>query len=130
MVHVDFGIGKFAGLRHRTINATEREYLLVEYHGSDTIYVPIHQADRLSRYVGADETPPKLNKLGKPDQWMKARDKARRNAEDEAKELLEIYSRRARATGFAYSPDSAWQHEMEAAFPFIETDDQLRVIQE
>ncbi len=130
VVHVDFGIGKFAGLRHRRVNATEREYLLVEYHGSDTIYVPIHQADRLSRYVGAEETPPKLNQLGKPDQWIKARDKARRNAEEEAKELLEIYSRRARATGFAFSPDSAWQHEMEAAFPFIETDDQLRVIQE
>ncbi len=130
VVHVDYGIGKFAGLQHRTINTTEREYLLIEYHGSDTIYVPVHQADRLSRYVGAEETAPKLNQLGKPDQWIKARDKARRNAEAEAKELLEIYSRRARATGYAFSPDSAWQHEMEAGFPFIETEDQLRVIQE
>ena len=130
VVHVDYGIGRFMGLRHRAINSTEREYLLIEYAGADTIYVPIHQADRLSRYVGADETRPKLNKLGKPDQWIKARDKARRNAEEEAKELLEVYSRRAQATGYAFSPDSAWQHEMEAGFPFVETEDQLRVIQE
>ena len=130
VVHVDYGIGKFSGLRHRTVNDSRREYLLVEYHGADTIYVPIHQADRLSRFVGAGETPPKLNQLGKPDQWIKARDKAQRNAEEEAKELLEIYSRRASATGYAFSPDSAWQHEMEAGFPFVETEDQLRVIKE
>ena len=84
VVHVDYGIGKFMGLRHRTVNSTEREYLLVEYQGADSIYVPIHQADRLSRYVGADEKAPKLNQLGKADQWIKARDKARRNAEEEA----------------------------------------------
>jgi len=130
VVHVDYGIGRFMGMRHRTVNATEREYLLIEYKDADTIYVPIHQADRLSRYVGAEETPPKLNQLGKPDQWIKARDKAQRNAEEEAKELLEVYSRRAQATGFVFSPDSAWQHEMEAGFAFVETEDQLRVIQE
>ena len=130
VVHVDYGIGKFAGLRHRKVNTTEREYLLVEYQGADTIYVPIHQADRLSRYVGADDKAPKLNQLGKADQWIKARDKARRNAVEEARELLAIYSKRARASGHAFSGDSAWQHEMEAGFPFVETEDQLRVIQE
>ncbi len=130
VVHVDYGVGKFIGLRHRKINATQREYLLVEYQGADTIFVPIHQADRLSRYVGADDKPPKLNQLSRAGLWVKARDKARRNAEAEAKELLEIYSRRARAVGYAFSPDSAWQHEMEAGFPFVETDDQLRVIKE
>ncbi len=130
VVHVDYGIGKYIGMSHRKTRNSPREYLLVEYHGADTIYVPIHQADRLSRYVGASETPPKLNRLGKPDQWLKARDKARRDAEAEAKELLQIYSQRAQAAGYAFSPDSAWQHEMEAAFPFVETEDQLRVIQE
>ena len=130
VVHVDYGIGRFKGLRHRTVNSSEREYLLVEYRGEDTIYVPIHQADRLSRYVGAKDKAPVLNQLGKADQWIKARDKARRNAEEEARELLSIYSRRALATGHAFSADSAWQHEMEAGFPFVETEDQLRVIQE
>lgn len=130
VVHVDFGIGRFAGLRHRSIRDTRREYLMVEYQNADTIYVPIHQADRLSRYVGADGKAPKLSQLGKADLWLKAREKARRNAEAEAKELLEIYSRRAAAQGHAFSSDSAWQHEMEAAFPFVETEDQLRVIQQ
>lgn len=130
VVHVDYGIGKFTGLHHRRVNSTEREYLLVEYQGADTIYVPIHQADRLSRYVGADDKAPKLNQLGKADQWIKARDKARRNAVEEARELLAIYSKRARALGHAFSGDTAWQHEMEAGFPFVETEDQLRVIQE
>ena len=130
VVHVDYGIGKFMGLRHRTVNTTEREYLLVEYQDADMIYVPIHQADRLSRYVGADDKAPKLSQLGKADQWIKARDKARRNAVEEARELLAIYSKRARASGHAFSADTAWQHEMEAGFPYVETEDQLRVIQE
>ncbi len=130
VVHVDYGIGKFLGMRHRTVNTTKREFLLVEYQGTDTLYVPIHQADRLSRYVGADEKPPKLNKLGKPEQWLKVKEKARRNAKEEAKELLAIYRERARAQGYAFSADSAWQHEMEANFAFVETEDQVRVIQE
>ena len=130
VVHVDYGIGKFMGMRHRTVNTTQREFLLVAYQGTDTMYVPIHQADRLSRYVGADETPPKLNKLGKPEQWLKVREKARRNAQEEAKDLLAIYRERARAQGYAFSADSAWQHEMEANFAFVETEDQVRVIQE
>ena len=130
VVHVDYGIGKFKEMRHRTLNSTAREFLLIEYAGTDSLYVPIHQADRLSRYVGPKETPPKLNKLGKTEQWLKAREKARRNAKLEAKELLEIYRRRAQSLGYSYSPDSAWQHEMEANFPFVETEDQVRVIQE
>lgn len=130
VVHVDYGIGQFAGMRHRRVKATEREYLLIEYRGADTIFVPIHQADRLSRYVGADDKPPKLSQLGKPDLWRKMRGKARQNAEEEARELMDIYRRRAHAAGFAYSPDGAWQHELEAGFPFVETEDQLKVIQE
>ncbi len=130
VVHVDYGIGKFMGMRHRRVNANQREYLLIEYHGTDTLFVPVHQADRLSRYVGVDDIAPRLSRLGKPDLWLKIRGKARQNAEAEAKELLEIHQRRARSAGFAYSPDSAWQHELEANFPFVETDDQLKVIQE
>ena len=130
VVHVDYGIGKFMGMRHRTLNSTKREFLLIEYQGTDMLFVPIHQADRLSRFVGPDDHPPKLNKLGKTEQWIKAREKARRNAKQEAKELLEIYRRRAQAKGYSYGQDSAWQHEMEANFPYVETEDQVRVIQE
>lgn len=130
VVHVDYGIGKFMGMRHRTVEGTDREYLLIEYDGTDTLFVPIHQADRLTRYVGADENPPKLNKLGKPDIWVKARNKAQHNAEEEARELLGIYTARAKANGFAYTQDTPWQHEMEANFAYVETEDQLRVIRE
>lgn len=130
VVHVDYGIGRFKGLRDRQVHNSKREYLLVEYRGGDSIYVPIHQADRLSRYVGANDKAPVLNQLGKADQWIKARDKARRDAEEEARELLSIYSKRALAIGHAYSADTAWQHEMEAGFTFVETEDQLRVINE
>ena len=130
VVHVDFGIGRFAGLRHRTVRDMQREFLMVEYRNADSIYVPIHQADRLSRFVGADGKAPRLSELGKANLWLKARAKAQRNAEEEARELLAIYSRRAAAKGHAFSVDSAWQYEMEAAFPFVETEDQLRVIQQ
>src|SRR5690606_37897613 len=87
VVHMDYGVGRFAGVRRRTLNDVEREYLVVEYAGTDTLFVPIHQADRLTRYVGPDDTPPTLNKLGQAD-WIKIRSKARKAAEDEARELL------------------------------------------
>jgi transcription-repair coupling factor (superfamily II helicase) len=130
VVHVDFGIGEFKGLKTRTVEGNEREYLLVEYAGTDTLFVPIHQADRLTRYVGADERPPKLNKLGKPIEWVRTREKARKAAEEEAHELLEIYARRANSSGFGYQPDTPWQRELEASFPYVETDDQLRALRE
>ena len=129
VVHVDYGIGQFAGMRRRTVEGNEREYLLVEYAGTDLVFVPIHQADRLTKYVGADENPPTLSRLGKPD-WIRTRDKAKKAIEEEAKELLELYARRAEATRQPFTPDSHWQHELEASFPFVETEDQLRAVRE
>ncbi|MCA9882679.1 MAG: transcription-repair coupling factor [Anaerolineae bacterium] len=130
VVHVDYGIGRFAGLRTRVVEGNEREYLLIEYAGTDSLFVPIHQSDRLTRFVGPDEAPPRLNKLGKPDVWIKARSKAKQAAEEEARELLEIYARRASSGGHHFQPDTPWQHELEASFPYVETDDQLRVLRE
>ncbi len=130
VVHVDYGVGKFAGMRHRTVEGTEKEYLLIEYQGTDTLFVPIHQADRLTRYVGPDDKAPKLNQLGKAVDWVKKRKKAQKNAEEEARELLEIYAKRAKAQGHPYALDNPWQHELEASFPYVETDDQLRVVKE
>lgn len=130
VVHVDYGIGRFKGLRTRTVEGNEREYLLVEYAKNGLLFVPIHQSDRLTRYVGADDVPPKLNTLGKQDVWIRTKEKARKNAYEEAKELLAIYAKRANADGHAYAADSAWQHELEASFPYVETTDQLRVIRE
>lgn len=130
VVHVDYGVGRFTGMGKRTMEGTEREYLLVEYAKNGQLYVPIHQADRLTRYVGPDERPPKLNTMGKQDTWTRTKEKAKKNAVEEAKELLGIYAKRASSSGFHYAPDTAWQHELEASFPYVETDDQLRVIRE
>ncbi len=129
VVHVDYGIGRFAGMRRRTIEATEREYLLVEYAGTDMLFVPIHQADRLTRYVGVDDKPPALTRLGQPE-WTRVRSKARHAILTEARELYELYSQRASVPGYAFVPDNHWQHEMEASFPFVETDDQLTAVRQ
>ncbi len=127
VVHVDYGVGKFAGMRRRTLEGVEREYLLIEYAGTDTLFVPIHQADRLTRYVGPDDKPPTMSKLGQPD-WIRIKSRAKKAVEEEARELLDLYARRAATPGHAYSPDTSWQHEMEASFPYVETEDQLKAV--
>jgi transcription-repair coupling factor (superfamily II helicase) len=129
VVHVEYGIGIFRGLVTRVIEGVEREYLLVEYGGSDRLYVPIHQADRLSRYIGADDRPPRLNRLGRTE-WQIVKARAKQAAEFVARELLELYAARELATGHAFSPDTPWQAELEAAFPYFETEDQLRAIED
>ncbi len=129
VVHVDYGIGRFGGMRRRTIEGNEREYLLVEYAGTDMVFVPVHQADRLTRYIGADDTPPQLSRLGKPD-WIRTRSKARQAVEEEARELLELYAQRAQAYRPPFDGDNHWQHELEAGFPYVETEDQLRAVRE
>jgi transcription-repair coupling factor (superfamily II helicase) len=130
VVHVDYGIGQFQGLRSRTVEGNEREFLMISYANNGLLFVPIHQADRLTRYIGADDAPPKLNTMGKQDAWQKTKAKAKQNALQEARDLLDIYAKRVASSGHAYAADNAWQHELEASFPYVETDDQLRVIRE
>jgi transcription-repair coupling factor (superfamily II helicase) len=129
VVHIEHGIGIFQGLTTVELESVEREYLLVQYAGSGKIYVPIHQADRLSRYVGADDRPPQLNKLGSAE-WARVRKRTQQAVEEVAGELLELYATRETITGHAFSPDTPWQAELEAAFPYIETEDQIRAIDE
>jgi transcription-repair coupling factor (superfamily II helicase) len=127
VVHIEHGIGVFRGLTTLEMDAVEREYLLVQYEGSGELYVPIHQADRLSRYVGADDRPPRLNRLGGAE-WGRVRKQAQQAVEEVAEELLELYAAREASTGHAFSKDSPWQAELEAAFPYIETEDQMHAI--
>lgn len=128
VVHVDFGIGRFDGLVERTIEDLRREYLQVSYEGGDRVFVPIHQADRITRYVGADGTPPRLSRLG-TQEWERTKAKAYEAAEEIAREMLDLYARRATVRGHAFSPDNPWQNALEAAFPYIETEDQLTAIE-
>lgn len=127
VVHIDFGIGIFNGLVERTLDNQRREFLLVEYSDGDQVYVPIHQADRITRYVGADGATPKLSRLG-TQEWERVKIKAREAVEEVARDLLELYSNRNTVRGYAFSADTTWQRELESSFPYIETDDQLRAI--
>jgi transcription-repair coupling factor (superfamily II helicase) len=129
VVHIEFGIGLFTGLVRRTVDNLEREYLQVEFGDGGQVYVPIHQADRLTRYVGADERPPALSRLGSQE-WTATRERARRAALDVARDMLALYARREASHGRAFSPDTPWQRELESSFPYVETEDQLRAIRE
>lgn len=129
VVHVDHGIGLFQGLIKLTLEGVENEYLQLAYAGGDKLYVPIHQADRLSKYIGADDHSPDIHRLGTAD-WTQVRSKAKEAALEVARELLELYAAREVAPGHAYSADTTWQNELEASFAYIETDDQLRAIRE
>ncbi|RME40901.1 MAG: transcription-repair coupling factor, partial [Caldilineae bacterium] len=129
VVHIEHGIGVFQGLVKLALDGVEREYLEVHYSQGDKLYVPIHQADRLSRYIGADDTPPVLHRLGTSD-WSKIKKRARAAVADIAAELLRLYAERQIVPGRAFGPDTDWQRELEAAFPYVETEDQLKAIAE
>jgi transcription-repair coupling factor (superfamily II helicase) len=129
VVHVDHGVGKFVGMVQRTIERAEREYLCLEYAGGDELFVPVHQADRLTRYVGPDGREPTPTRLGSP-QWNNAKTKVRAAVQEMAEELLDLYAQRNVVQGHAFADDSPWQAELEGSFPYIETDDQLRVLSE
>ena len=131
VVHMEHGIGHYEGLVRLMLGGAEREYLQVNYAQGDKLYVPVHQADRLSRYVGAGDggVPPSITRLGTAD-WQLVKDRAKKAVEDIAEDLLTLYAEREVVVGHSYSPDGAWQEEMEAAFPFQETEDQLRAIDE
>ena len=129
IVHSDHGIGKFLGLVERTIEGITREYLCVEYANEAQLFVPVHQADRLTRYVGPDGRQPTLSTLGSQE-WRTARAHVKEAVQEVAEELLDLYARRSAVRGHAFSPDTPWQQELEASFPYIETDDQMRVLAE
>ena len=137
VVHEDYGIGIFRGLMRLTVNTGtavepvegEREYLLLEYADADRLYVPLHQLDRVSRYIGTDDSRPDLDKLGSGS-WTTAKQKARGAAADTAREMLQLYAARELATRPPFSQDTTWQYELESSFPYVETEDQLRAIQE
>lgn len=129
VVHIDYGIGVFSGLVHRTLSGVERDFLLINYAEDDQLFVPVHQADRLSLYIGPDERVPKLSRLGSAD-WQQTKDSASGAVRQVATELLELYAKRQTAKGFAFQQDTPWQRILEASFPYDETPDQMLAIQE
>ncbi len=129
VVHIDHGIGKFIDLVQRTVDGMGREYLCIEYAEGDQLFVPVYQADRLTRYVGPEGREPTPTRLGSPE-WRNTKSQVKEAVQEVAQDLLELYARRQIVEGHPFGKDSPWQQELEASFPYIETEDQLRVIGE
>lgn len=127
VVHSDHGIGVFMGLEKRTIDEVTREYLKVGYAENDKLFVPIDQADKVSKYIGAGDKPPKLTRLGSAE-WSTVQSKVQRETELIAKELLSLYAERANASGFQYDADTAEMLRFEKSFTHEPTPGQLRAI--
>ncbi|HLL66181.1 MAG TPA: transcription-repair coupling factor [Micromonosporaceae bacterium] len=133
VVHEQHGIGKYVEMVQRTVNGADREYLVIEYAPSkrnqpgDKLFVPTDQLDQLSRYVGGEN--PVLHKMG-GSEWGKAKARARKAVREIAAQLIQLYAARQNAQGHAFGPDTPWQRELEDAFPYTETPDQLAAIEE
>ena len=131
VVHQEYGIGRFEGLVKLDSIGVEREYLLIRYAGTDKLYIPTDQLDRVTRYIGMGDSVPALSKLG-TSEWTRAKSKVKENVQDIARDLLRLYSAREASQGHAFPPDSEqpWLQELEDAFTFEETPDQARAIEE
>ncbi len=129
VVHVEHGIARFAGLVTRRVEGVEREYLELRYAEGDKLFVPVDQVDRVSRFVGPGEQTPTLTRLGSQD-WIRTKERVRRAVTDLAQDLLSVYAAREALPGHAFQADTPWQQELEAAFPYVETPDQLTALSE
>ena len=125
VVHRQHGVARFEGVTTRTMGGTTRDYLILQYRGSDRLYLPVEQIEAITPYSGGES--PTLSKMGGSD-WQKTRAKARAAASEVAAELVELYRRRLAVEGRAFGPDTPWQTEMEGSFGFVETEDQLKAI--
>jgi len=129
VVHVNYGIGRFAAIERMRVLGLERDYIKVEYADEEVVFVPIEQANLIQRYIGNEGEEPKLDRLGSKS-WETRKAKVKASVEQLAERLIRIYARRRAAKGYAFPSDGDWQLAFEAAFPYEETPDQLRCIDE
>lgn len=131
VVHAAYGIGIFDGIKTMTVDGKIKDFIKINFRGSDVLYLPVTQLDLLSKYISPKDTdkPVKLNKLG-TDEWNKTKRKVRSAVKDIAEELTKIYAKRMNTPGFAFSPDLDMQNDFERRFEFDETDDQLMAVNE
>lgn len=127
LVHVDHGIAEFGGIVSKTYNGVTREYLVLNYAGSDRLYVPTDKLHKVQKYIGFEGIKPTIHSLNSK-VWINQKKKAHENAQKVAKELLELYIKRKTQRGFAFLPDDEMQRKMEEEFPYVETADQLKAI--
>ena len=130
VVHLNYGIGLFKGIERVKALGHERDYVQLEYAGEEVVFVPIEQVNMVQRYIGKEGTsPPRMDALGSKN-WEGRKNRVRKSVEDIAEQLIALYSKRKQSTGFAFPQDGEWQTMFEAAFPFEETPDQLRCVEE
>jgi transcription-repair coupling factor (superfamily II helicase) len=129
VTHIDYGIGKFAGLEKKEVNGHEQESIRLVYRDNDLLYVSIHALHKISKYSGKDGTPPQISKLGSQE-WESKKAKVKGKVKDIAKELISLYAKRKTAPGFGFSPDSYLQAELESSFIYEDTPDQARATEE
>ena len=129
VVHRTNGIGQFIGVNTIKTGDVTKDYIKIKYKGEDILYVPTNSLDNVRKYIGGGEVAPKLNRLGSKE-WEHTKAKVKANLREVAKELIELYAKRKKAKGYAFSADSAWQKQFEDSFPYTETEDQLRCIEE
>lgn len=129
VVHENSGVGRYVGIDQLSVNGVKKDYMRVVYQGGDNLYVPIDQMDKIQKFIGSDTEKIKLNKLGS-NEWSKAKAKVKKEIEDMTKDLVELYARREKIKGYKFSKDTLWQGEFETLFPYQETDDQIKAIEE
>jgi len=129
VVHKNYGIGIFIGVNTIKADGTTKDYIKIKYYGDDILYVPTNQLDSIRKYIGGDEGGLKVNKLGNKE-WLKTKAKVKNNLREVARELIELYAKREKSRGHAFGKDTPWQTQFEDSFPYQETDDQLRCIDE
>ncbi len=129
VVHSAHGIAVYAGLQKREVADIIRDYAVLEYAGGDRLFVPTDQLDRITKYIGAAGEVPTVSRLG-GSEWLKAKKKAKASAKKVAYNLLSLYAERSNAKGFAFTPDSPWQKELEDSFAYDETPDQLTAMED
>lgn len=129
VVHVNHGIGQFKGIKELIIEGIKKDYLVLQYQGGDTLYVPVEQLDMIQKYVGSGEASPRVNKLGGVE-WAKTKKKVKESLKEMAGELIKLYAARSTIQGHAFSPDTPWQKQFEDEFPYQETADQITAIED
>lgn len=129
VVHKTHGIGEFVGVNTIEADGVTKDYIKIRYKNNDMLYVPTNNLDNVRKYIGGGDSAPTLNKLGGKE-WSNTKARVKKNLREVAKDLIELYAKRQQAKGYAFSGDTDWQKQFEEEFPYQETDDQLRCIDE
>ena len=129
VVHKSHGIGEFIGINTITADKVTKDYIKIKYKDEDILYVPTSSLDTVRKYIGTSDKEPRLNRLGSKE-WENTKNRVKNNLREVAKDLIELYAKRQKMQGFAFSKDNEWQKQFEDEFPYQETDDQLRCIEE